>query len=167
MAPVWPARRGVHDNSLPRCSISCWMLSGSAMLTLPGAPRTMLSCGQKLGLPGGGSCTRTRIAFERLWLYLKSGKRIRETIRQLGYPTKNSLISWHREYERRHDLRTGYVRSRPRYSASLSNRAGSRSTSQARRQSAVIGGYCVPHGPASKASSAPRLPWPSEPGRLA
>src|SRR5690242_16594804 len=50
-------------------------------------------------------------------LYLKLGKRIRATIRQLGYPTKNSLISWHREYERCHDLRAGYVRSRPRYSA--------------------------------------------------
>ena len=50
-------------------------------------------------------------------LYLKLGKRIRATIRQLGYPTKNSLLSWHREYERCHDLRTGYVRSRPRYSA--------------------------------------------------
>ena len=50
-------------------------------------------------------------------LYLKLGKRIKATIRQLGYPTKNSLKSWHLEYERCHDLRTGYVRSRPRYSA--------------------------------------------------
>lgn len=50
-------------------------------------------------------------------LYLKLGKRIRATIRQLGYPIKNSLKTWHREYERCHDLRTGYVRSRPRYSA--------------------------------------------------
>lgn len=49
-------------------------------------------------------------------LYLKLGKRIGATIRQLGYPTKNSLKSWHREYEQCHDLRTGYVRSRPRYS---------------------------------------------------
>ena len=49
-------------------------------------------------------------------LYLKLGKRIRATIRQLGYPTKNSLISWHREYQQCQDLRAGYVRSRPRYS---------------------------------------------------
>ena len=49
-------------------------------------------------------------------LYLKLGKRIRATIRQLGYPTKNSLKSWHREYEQCHDLRTGYVRSRQRHS---------------------------------------------------
>lgn len=37
-------------------------------------------------------------------LYLKLGKRINATIRKLGYPTKNSLKSWHREYERCHDL---------------------------------------------------------------
>jgi hypothetical protein len=30
-------------------------------------------------------------------LYLKLGKCIRATIRQLGYPTKNSLLSRHRE----------------------------------------------------------------------
>jgi len=50
-------------------------------------------------------------------LYLKLGKRIKATIRQLGYPTKNSLKAWHREYEQCHDLRTGYVRATPRYSA--------------------------------------------------
>jgi transposase InsO family protein/transposase len=50
-------------------------------------------------------------------LYLKFGKRIRATIRQLGYPTKNFLKSWHREYEQRHDLQTGYIRSKPKYSA--------------------------------------------------
>ena len=49
-------------------------------------------------------------------LYLKLGKRIGATIRQLGYPTKNSLKAWHREYEQCQDLRAGYVRSRPRYS---------------------------------------------------
>lgn len=48
-------------------------------------------------------------------LYLL-GKRIRATIRQRGYPTKNSLKSWHREYERCHDLPAAYVRSKPRYS---------------------------------------------------
>jgi transposase-like protein len=54
-------------------------------------------------------------------LYLKLGKRVGATIRQLGYPTKNSLKSWHLEYERCHDLRTGYVRSRPIYSAEQKN----------------------------------------------
>ncbi|MCV2357435.1 IS3 family transposase [Paucibacter sp. TC2R-5] len=37
-------------------------------------------------------------------LYIKLGKRIQATIRQLGYPTKNSLAGWHREYEQHHDL---------------------------------------------------------------
>jgi transposase-like protein len=32
-------------------------------------------------------------------LYLKLGKRIGATIRQLGYPTRNSLKAWHYEYE--------------------------------------------------------------------
>ncbi|MFM0525455.1 hypothetical protein PQR11_10750 [Paraburkholderia strydomiana] len=50
-------------------------------------------------------------------LYMKLGKRVGATIRQLGYPTKNSLKSWHLEYQRCHDIRFGYVRSRPIYSA--------------------------------------------------
>jgi transposase-like protein len=49
-------------------------------------------------------------------LYIKLGKRTGATIRQLGYPTKNSLKSWHEEYERRLDLPRGYVRSKPKYS---------------------------------------------------
>ena len=48
-------------------------------------------------------------------LYIKLGKRVGLTIRQLGYPTKNALKSWHREYERSHDLPAGYSRG-PRYS---------------------------------------------------
>lgn len=52
-------------------------------------------------------------------LYIKLGKRTRSTIRQLGYPTKNALKSWYREYEQGRDLRVGYVRcqrSRQKYS---------------------------------------------------
>lgn len=49
-------------------------------------------------------------------LYIKLGKRITPAIRQLGYPTKNSLKDWYREYERHHDLPTCYVRRKPRYS---------------------------------------------------
>ena len=41
-------------------------------------------------------------------LYIKLGKRSAATIRRLGYPTKNSLKSWHREYEQCHDVRSGY-----------------------------------------------------------
>ena len=43
-------------------------------------------------------------------LYIKLGKRVRLTIRQLGYPTKNALKSWYREHERRSDLSVGYLR---------------------------------------------------------
>lgn len=40
-------------------------------------------------------------------LYIKLGKRIGLTIRQLGYPTKNALKAWYREYELQHDLSAG------------------------------------------------------------
>lgn len=49
-------------------------------------------------------------------LYIKLGKRIATTIRQLGYPTKNALKGWHQDYQRRPDLPAGYVRSKPMYS---------------------------------------------------
>lgn len=49
-------------------------------------------------------------------LYIKLGKRVAATIRQLGYPTKNALKGWHREFEQRQDLPLGYARSKPRYS---------------------------------------------------
>ena len=56
-------------------------------------------------------------------LYIKLGKRTGATIRQLGYPTKNSLKSWHEEYERLLDLPSGYVRSMPKYSQTQKERA--------------------------------------------
>ena len=55
-------------------------------------------------------------------LYIKLGKRVGLTIRQLGYPTENALKSWHREYEKRHDLPAGYVR-QPMYSQAQRDRA--------------------------------------------
>lgn len=55
-------------------------------------------------------------------LYIKLGKRVGLTIRQLGNPTKNALKGWHREYEQRHDLPGGYVR-QPRYSLALKESA--------------------------------------------
>lgn len=55
-------------------------------------------------------------------LYIKLGKRIGLTICQLGYPTKNALKTWHREYEQRRDLPAGYVRP-PRYSQAQKERA--------------------------------------------
>jgi transposase-like protein len=49
-------------------------------------------------------------------LYIKLGKRVRPTIRQLGYPTKNALKGWYREYEQRLDLLVGYAGRPPKYS---------------------------------------------------
>ena len=37
-------------------------------------------------------------------LYIKLGKRLGLTIRQLGYPTKNALKTWCGEYEQRLDV---------------------------------------------------------------
>lgn len=48
-------------------------------------------------------------------LYIKLGKRSGLTIRQLGFPTKNTLKDWYQEYERGLGLATGYARA-PRYS---------------------------------------------------
>jgi putative transposase len=55
-------------------------------------------------------------------LYIKLGKRSALTIRQLGYPTKNALKSWHREYVQRLDLPAGYVR-RAKFSETQKERA--------------------------------------------
>jgi len=49
-------------------------------------------------------------------LYIKLGKRGRATIRELGYPTKNALKGWHREYERLQDLRILSAPRRPKFS---------------------------------------------------
>lgn len=49
-------------------------------------------------------------------LFIKLGKRANATIRQLGYPTKNALKHWHREFARGNDLSAGYVRTKQRYS---------------------------------------------------
>ncbi|WP_414444660.1 ATP-binding protein [Burkholderia sp. 22PA0106] len=54
-------------------------------------------------------------------LYLKLGKRIKATIRQLGYPTKNSLKAWCEEFERHGDLQKEYVRAKPKYSEEQKN----------------------------------------------
>lgn len=42
-------------------------------------------------------------------LFIKPGKRARPTIRQLGYPTKNSLKGWYREYQQYEDLPKSYA----------------------------------------------------------
>ena len=49
-------------------------------------------------------------------LYIKLGKRVRPTIRQLGYPTKNALKGWYAEYQERLDLPVGYAGREPKFS---------------------------------------------------
>jgi len=49
-------------------------------------------------------------------LYIKLGKRVKPTIRQLGYPTKNALKGWYREYQQRLDLPLRYAGREPKYS---------------------------------------------------
>ena len=56
-------------------------------------------------------------------LYIKLGKHTGATIRQLGYPTKNALKSWHEEYERCLDLSRGYLLSKPKYSLAQREKA--------------------------------------------
>jgi transposase InsO family protein/transposase-like protein len=76
-------------------------------------------------------------------LYIRLGKRVSLTIRQLGYPTKNALKSWHREYERSLDLPVGYVR-RPKFSQAQKERAVEHYLEHGRCLSATIkalGGY--------------------------
>jgi len=50
-------------------------------------------------------------------LYLKLGRRTNATLRQLGYPSKNSLKVWCAEFEQSRDLRRGYQRVKHRYTA--------------------------------------------------
>lgn len=54
-------------------------------------------------------------------LHIKLGKRIRATIRQLGYPTKNSLRNWYQEFLERGDLPGAYARSKQKYSVEQKN----------------------------------------------
>ncbi|KVQ61137.1 hypothetical protein WT22_16995 [Burkholderia territorii] len=56
-------------------------------------------------------------------LYLKLGKRVKATIRQLGYPTKNSLKAWCEEFEKSGDLQKECVRVKPKYSEEQKNQA--------------------------------------------
>src|SRR5690606_1966837 len=45
-------------------------------------------------------------------LYLKLGRRLGATLRQLGYPSKNSLKAWCMQLEQDRDLPKGYQRMR-------------------------------------------------------
>ncbi len=56
-------------------------------------------------------------------LYIKLGGRLKVTLRNLGYPTKNYLKAWYREYEREQDLQVGYSRAPSKCSAEQKQRA--------------------------------------------
>ena len=43
-------------------------------------------------------------------LYIKLGNRVGPTIRQLGYPTKNTLKGWYLEYQQHLDLPAGHAK---------------------------------------------------------
>ena len=49
-------------------------------------------------------------------LYIKLGMRVKATIRELGYPTKNALKGWYREYERCQSLRNASAPRPPKFS---------------------------------------------------
>lgn len=55
-------------------------------------------------------------------LYLKLGKRLTATVRQLGYPTTKSLERWYQMYERCLDLPKERICLRPRYSTEQKRR---------------------------------------------
>lgn len=56
-------------------------------------------------------------------LYIRLGKRLAPTLRQLGYPTKNSLLAWFAEFEEKQDIRKGYQRTKHLYSEADQQRA--------------------------------------------
>ncbi|XUK66246.1 Transposase [Pseudomonas yamanorum] len=71
-------------------------------------------------------------------LYIKVGKRAGLAIRQLGYPTKNSLKSWPAEYERCLDLPRGYENSKSKYSLAQKGKAVEYSLKHGRSIAATV-----------------------------
>ncbi|MFC0281343.1 IS3 family transposase [Falsigemmobacter intermedius] len=49
-------------------------------------------------------------------LYIKLGKRPHATIRELGYPSRNALKAWYREYEQQQDLPARSAPRQPKFS---------------------------------------------------
>lgn len=78
-------------------------------------------------------------------LYIKLGKRVGLTLRQLGYPTKNAPKSWYREYEQRLELPAGYLRP-PRYSQAHKAQAVGPTWSTAVASWPRSGRWAIPRG---------------------
>lgn len=79
-------------------------------------------------------------------LYIKLGKRIGTTIRQLGFPTKNSLNSWHPDYERCLDLPRGYENSKSKYSLAQREKAVGHYLEYGRNIAATVRCWATPRG---------------------
>lgn len=69
-------------------------------------------------------------------LYIQLGRRTAATLRQLGYPTKNSLATWCAEFEQKQDLRKSYQRKKWLYDDEQKRRAVDHYVEQ---------GYCLAH----------------------
>jgi hypothetical protein len=67
------------------------------------------------------------------------------TIRQLDYPAKNWLKSWHEEYEQRRDLRACYVRP-PKFSQAQKELAVEHFRSMAAASQRRSGHWAIPEG---------------------
>lgn len=86
-------------------------------------------------------------------LYIKLGKRTSPTIRQLGYPTKNALKGWYREYQQRLDLPLGYHRARAAIGDKYVGCASPSPRSSSPITAATATAGCKPNWPESKARS--------------
>lgn len=76
-------------------------------------------------------------------LYVKLGRRVAATIRQLGYPTKSSLKIWYREYLRNPDLLPHYVRP-PKFTEEQKVRAVEHYLAHGRNVAFTIRALCYP-----------------------
>jgi putative transposase len=76
--------------------------------------------------------------------YIKLGKRVQATIREMGYPTKNTLRCWYREYERCHDLSRGSAPRPPKFSEAQKQAALAHYASHGRRISWTMHALCYP-----------------------
>jgi transposase InsO family protein/transposase-like protein len=77
-------------------------------------------------------------------LYIELGKRSAATRRQLGYPTKNSLANWYREFSQGGDLRAGYARPNQKYSDEQKRAAVEHYVSHGRCASATLNALGYP-----------------------
>lgn len=104
-----------YSSSLGQCMNTCIARGG---LRRPGRGQTIeIPESQTQRFKPRSKARKVRFLAAIHKLYIILGKRTGATIRQLGYPTKNAIKSWHREYEQGGNFRVGHVRSISKYSA--------------------------------------------------